>query len=521
MTGSAHPANPSPDGVRWATPQGRWLLAATVLGSGLVFLDATSSNVALPAIEDDLGAGVAGLQWTINAYTLALASLILLGGSLSDRFGRRRIFLVGTVWFALASLACGVAPSTAALVGARALQGVGGALLTPGSLAILQACFASTDRARAVGAWSGLSGIAAAAGPLVGGWLVEVWTWRLIFLSNLPVAAVVVIVAVRHVPEPDRPAAEGHLDAVGALLGALGLGLTTWSLIEFGEAGPSPSTWLAAVAGLVAIAAFLVTQARRPHPLLPLEVFASRQFVGVNLVTLAVYAALSGVFFLLFLQLQQVLGYSPTHAGAAALPVTGLLLVLSARAGALSQRIGPRVPMTVGPLLFGVGALLLTRVEAGVGYVGGVLPAVLVLGLGLALTVAPLTATALAAVSPELVGVASGVNNTVARIGGLLAVATLPPLAGISGAALGDPVAFSAGFRIAMIITAGVAASGAVLAWLLVRNEGQAGPPPDVVPAPSRSHCPVAGPPVVIRTGVALPPPRGGGGSAPGPGDRA
>ncbi len=484
----------SPAGVRWGTSAGRWVLVATVLGSGLVFLDGTSSNVALPAIDAELGAGVTGLQWTINAYTLALASLILLGGSLSDRFGRRRVFILGTAWFAVASVLCGLAPTTELLIVARALQGIGGALLTPGSLAIVQASFVPEHRARAVGAWSGLSGIAAAGGPLLGGWLVDVWTWRLIFLTNLPVALVVVIVAARHVPDGGGPHEQGRLDVVGAGLGALGLGLTTWALIELGEGAPSVAAWTAGAAGLLAITAFVVAQRRRAHPMLPLELFTSRQFVGANLVTLLVYAVLGAVFFLLFLQLQEVLGYSAMQAGAAVMPITGLLLVLSARAGALTERVGPRLPMTAGPLLLAVGLLLLTRVDAGAGYVTAVLPAVTVLGLGLALTVAPLTATALSAVAPRHVGTASGVNNAIARIGGLLAVAALPPLAGIRGGALQDAAAFSAGFSNAMVISAALATAGALLGWTLIRA-GADVPAPSAAPA-SHHHCALQAPPL-------------------------
>ena len=470
------------------------MLVATVLGSGLVFLDGTSSNVALPAIDADLGAGVTGLQWTINAYTLALASLILLGGSLSDRFGRRRVFILGTAWFAVASLLCGLAPTTELLIVARVMQGIGGALLTPGSLAIVQASFVPEHRARAVGAWSGLSGIAAAGGPLLGGWLVDVWTWRLIFLTNLPVALVVVLVAARHVPDGGGAPEQGRLDVLGAGLGALGLGLTTWALIELGDGTGSLTAWTAGSAGLLAITAFVVAQRRRAHPMLPLELFTSRQFVGANLVTLLVYAVLGAVFFLLFLQLQEVLGYSAVQAGAAVMPITGLLLVLSARAGALTQRVGPRLPMTAGPLLLAAGLVLLTRVDASAGYIAAVLPAVTVLGLGLALTVAPLTATVLSAVVPRHVGTASGVNNAIARIGGLLAVAALPPLAGIRRGALQDAAAFSAGFSNAMLISAALATVGAVLGWTLIRAGADA--PAAAAAPPSRHHCALQAPPL-------------------------
>lgn len=481
--------------VAWGTTEGRWVLLATVLGSGLVFLDATSSNVALPAIGADLGAEVSGLQWTINGYTLALAALILLSGSLGDRFGRRRLFVIGTTWFALASVLCGLAPNVGVLVAARILQGVGGALLTPGSLAILQETFAPADRARAVGAWSGLSGIAAAAGPLIGGWLVDLWSWRLIFLTNLPFAAVAVVVAARHLTDALDRGDGRRLDLGGSVLVTAGLALVTKALIDAGGGGWEPATAVTGVAGVVALAAFVVSQRRAADPLLPPGLFASRQFTGANLVTVAVYAALGGLFFLLFLQLQVVLGYSPLEAGLAALPVTGLLLVLSARAGALASRIGPRVPMSLGPLLLAIGLLLATRITTDASYLGGVLPAVGVFGLGLALTVAPLTATVLAAADPEHLGVASGVNNAIARTAGMLAVAVLPPLAGLSGEAYQDPAALDAGFRTAMLVSAGLAFAGALLAWLTIRDQlDTAVDPCPATQVARRYQCPVDGP---------------------------
>lgn len=486
-------------GLRWGSAPARWVLLATVLGSSLVFLDGTSTNVALPAIAADLGAGVAGLQWVVTAYTLTLAALILLAGSLGDRWGRRRMFLIGTVWFTLASLLCGLAPSTATLVAARALQGVGGALLTPGSLAILQASFAPGERARAVGAWSGLSGVAAAAGPLIGGWLVDIGSWRWIFLTNIPLAVLVVAVTVRHVPESRARSGAAGLDVPGALLGTLGLGLVTWALIEAGAGGASPAAWMAGAAGLAGLAGFVMAQRRSPHPLVPPALFASRQFVGANLVTVAVYAVLSGLFFLLFLQLQQVLGYSAVRAGVASLPVTGLLLVLSSRAGALAERVGPRLPMTVGPLLLAAGLLLATRITADAGYITGVLPAVAVFGLGLAVTVAPLTATVLAAADPRVVGAASGANNAIARTAGLVAIAALPALAGLGGG-VDDPAVLSAGFRVAMLICAAVAAGGGLIAWVTIRDRLPSGAPACPASALDRRHaCPLDAPPLASR----------------------
>ena len=473
------------------------MLLATVAGSGLALLDATAINVALPALGEDLGAGVAGLQWTLNGYTLTLTALLLLGGSLADRFGRRRIFLVGVCWFAGASLLCGIAPTLGVLVAARALQGVGGALLTPVSLAILQASFAPGDRARAVGAWSGLSGIAAAVGPLLGGWLIAALSWRWIFLINLPLAAMVLAVAARRVPETRDPASPRGFDLAGAVLAAAGLAGVTWALIEAGERGASLTVLAVGLTGVVALGAFIGIERSSRHPMLPLSIFSSRQFASANLVTLAVYGGMSGMFFLLVIFLQQVGGYSPLAAGAALIPVTALMLMLSARAGVFAERTGPRLPMTVGPLLMAAGLLLMARFGAGLSYMAAVLPAVVVFGLGLSLTVAPLTATVLAAADQRHSGIASAVNNAVARGAGLLAVAVLPMLAGLTGDAYLDPRVFTAGFRAAMVISAGLVGAGGILAALTIRNQiaGVA----DACPATRMTrqrYCAVDGPPI-------------------------
>jgi len=429
-------------------------------------LDGTVVNVALPRIGEDLGAEVAGLQWVLSGYTLTLASLILFGGALGDRVGRRRVFVWGTVWFAGASALCALAPNVTILVAARLLQGVGAALLTPGSLAIISASFDEEDQGAAIGLWSGLGGVAAAVGPLLGGWLVEVAGWRSVFLINLPLAVAVVWVSARHVPETRDPHPPERLDVLGSALAALALGALTYGLIE-------TAVW-AVIAGLVLMAAFVVVERRSRYALVPGSLFASRVFVAANLVTLAVYAALGGVFFLLLLQLQIVSGYSPLAAGVASLPITVLMLLLSSRAGRWAQIHGPRIPMTVGPLLGAGGLLLMLRIGPGASYPTQVLPAVLVFGLGLSALVAPLTAAVLGSVSSDQAGIASGVNNAVARTSQLLAVAALPALAGIGADALADPAAFASGFRVAMLICAGLLLIGAVLSAVMIPRKAAA-----------------------------------------------
>ncbi|RZU30788.1 MFS transporter [Blastococcus saxobsidens] len=471
-------------GLRMGTPQARWVLLATVLGSGVAMLDATVVNVALERIGADLDADFAGLQWTVNAYTLTLAALILLGGSLSDRYGRRRIFVVGVVWFALASLLCGLAPDIGTLVAARALQGVGGALLTPGSLAIISASFSGPDRAAAVGAWSGLSGVAAAIGPFVGGWLVE-WSWRAVFLINVPLAVLVVAVAARHVPESRDPEAAPRLDWTGTALVAAGLGALTYALTAIGERGAGPAVWLGAAAGVLGLVAFVVVERRSRHPLVPPALFADRQFNAANAATLFVYAALGALFVLLVLHLQVVSGFSPLLAGTALLPVTVLMLLFSARVGALAQRIGPRALLTAGPLVAAVGVLLMLRIGPQASYLGDVLPAVSLFGAGLTLLVAPLTATVLDSAADRFAGVASGVNNAVARAAGLLAVAVVPVAAGLGGTDYTEPTTFAAGFRTATLIMAGLLLAGALVSVAFIRRPlGDAPPAPPGPPAP-------------------------------------
>jgi EmrB/QacA subfamily drug resistance transporter len=474
------PATPSGQPIRLSQSAGRWVMFATVLGSGVAMLDATVVNVALPALARDLPASMAGLQWIVNAYTLTLAGLILLGGALGDRFGRRRVFVAGVVWFAVASALCGAAQDVSMLVAARALQGVGGALLTPGSLAIIQSSFHPDDRPRAVGAWSGFGGIAVAVAPFLGGWLVSGLGWRWVFFVNLPLAAIAVAVTLRYVPESVDDAATGRFDVLGAVLAAASLAGITHALTTLPGAGASGAGGVLAVAsgvagGAAAVAFVLVerrrTHGRGPRAMLPLDVFGSRQFSAVNAVTFVVYGGLSVMVFLLIVHLQLVVGFSPTAAGAAMLPPTVLMLAFSARAGALAQRIGPRLPMTAGLAVGAVGMLLVARIGAGASYVTDVLPALTVFGVGLTATVAPLTATVLATARDRHAGVASGVNNAVARAAGLLAVAVVPPTVGLTGNALDDPAVFAGGFRAAMSVSAALLLIGAVISLVMVRKD--------------------------------------------------
>lgn len=475
--------------VRLSSPQGKWILLTTVLGSSMALLDSTVVNVALPRIGRDLDADLGALQWTVNAYMVTLAGLILLGGALGDRFGRRKVFVVGVLWFAAASLLCGLAPNAGMLIAARALQGVGGALLTPGSLALIQASFHPDDRGRAVGLWSGFGGIGAAVGPFVGGWLVDGPGWRWVFLLNVPLALLCAPIAVRHVPESAGVKAEGRFDVLGAALGAIALALVTYALIE-AESG-TLLVGVSAIAGLAAAVAFVVVEKRRPHPMMPPDIFASRQFSAVNVVTLCVYAAFGGFFFLAALQLQVVVGWSALAAGTALLPTTALMLLLSARSGELGDRIGPRIPLTVGPLLCAAGMLLMLRVGPDASYATDVLPALVVLGFGMVTLVAPLTATVLASVETERAGLASGINNAAARAAGLVAVAALPLLAGMGPEAYRVPDAFDDAFRRAMVLCAGVLVVGSALAFTTVRR-----PAPDCRRPECRTHGSVAVPPL-------------------------
>lgn len=466
------------------------MLTATVLGSSMAMLDATVVGIAQPAIGKEFHAPIAGLQWISVGYLLSLAGLLLLSGALCDRFGRRRVFLIGIAWFAIASLVCATAPNIGLLIAARVLQGVGGALLTPGSLAILEASFAPAERGRVIGAWSGLGAVASAVGPPLGGFLITAFSWRLIFLINAPIAAAVIFVSLRHVPESRDPEATGSIDIAGSALTITALVGLSYGLIQGTANGWNSSAVLAAlVVGAVALVVFVVVELRVRAPIVPLTIFRSLQFSSTNVVTLFIYGVLGGILFLLPIELQQVARYSPTEAGASFLPLTVLMVLLSSRSGALSARIGPRLQMSVGPLIVAAGLAMLARVDSGGNYVLEVLPAVLLFGLGLATTVAPLTATALSSAPAERTGLASAVNNTVARTGSLLAVALLPAVAGITGDSYLHPAVFESGFQRAALIAAVICAASGLLAAATIRNPRR---PPATRAVPDRTAASVS-----------------------------
>lgn len=403
----------------------RWALAATILGSGMAFVDGSVVNVALPVLQKGLNASAPQVLWVVEAYMLFLSSLVLVGGSLGDRIGRRRVFLAGVALFAAASAACGLAPGVGALIVARAVQGIGAALLIPSSLAILGSVFPAGERGRAIGIWSSLTAIAGVIGPLLGGWLVQVFSWRAVFFVNLPIAAAVAGITFAKVPE-SRNARAKSLDLSGALLATLGLGALVFGLIEAPTAGwQAPRVWVTLSTSVAALCAFAAVERRSRQPMVPGELLRNRAFVGANLLTLFLYAALSEAFFFLPFDLIQAQGYSPARAGAAILPMVLILFALSRTTGAIVDRVGPRIPLTAGPAIAAIGFFLLSVPGVGARYASAFLPALVVLGLGMAMTVAPLTTTVLNAVEPEQEGTASGINNAVARVAGLLAIAAL------------------------------------------------------------------------------------------------
>lgn len=457
------PPEENPD-LRLGTGAARWVLTATIIGSGMVFLDGTVVNVALPSIAREMGADFKALQWVLNGYMVTLTALLLLGGSLGDRLGRRTVFVWGLCGFTASSVICGLAPTPAVLIVARAAQGVGGALLVPGSLAIIGSVFHEDDRGRAIGLWSGLAGVATSIGPFLAGWLIDVASWRSAFFINVPLALVAVVVAVRHVPDTRSPR-PGGLDLPGAASATIGLAGISYAAID--HAGVD--ALVAGIAGVVILGTFIMIEHRSATPMMPLGLFRSRQFSGTNLATLAIYAALAVAMFLITLRLQVTLGYSALAAGGSLVPFSVLLLLFSPAAGQLGQRVGPRLPLTTGPLISAVGLLLLARVDRGTTYLTGILPGIIVFGAGMTVLVAPLTAAVLASVDDAMSGIASGINNAVSRLAGLLAVAVVPALAGIAaGSSLAQDL--RDGYLRAMLISAALMVAGSMAAFALVSS---------------------------------------------------
>ncbi len=480
-----------PEPLRYSSARGRWALAAVILGSGAAFLESSVVTVALPEIGRDLDLDLGGLLWVMNAYLLALSALIIVGGSLGDLYGRRRVFVIGLVGFALTSALCAAAPSGEVLIAARVLQGVAAALLVPASLAIVEASFHEDDRGKAIGAWAGWSGVSTLIGPFLGGWLVDAASWRWVFAIVVVFALGAAWLAARHLPESrTERTAEARPDWAGAALVSLGLAGLTYALVEAGGRGLSdPLVATVGGVGCLLLVAFLLFERRVANPMLPLVIFRSRQFSGANAATVANYLAIGAMFFFLSLQLQNVLGYSALEAGAASFPATLLMLVFSPAAGGLGQRIGPRIPMTVGPMILGAGMVLLAGVDQGDDYLSAILPGVVVFGVGMTIFVAPLTAAVLGALPDERAGIASAVNNAAARFAQLLAGAALPAAAGLGAATAVGPGEFADGYRTAMLIAAGIAVLGGVISWATIRR-GERRAPRHPSPSQACTSCP-------------------------------
>jgi EmrB/QacA subfamily drug resistance transporter len=495
--GDLNPADGSGRGelLRYGSARGRWVVASMVLGSSVAGIDSTVVAVALPAIGRNLDASFQALQWTVTSYTLTLASLILLAGSLSDRWGRRRIFLVGLGWFTVASVLCAAAPSIGWLIAARTVQGIGGALMTPASLAIIEATFQPGDRTRAIGTWAGFSGVSAAIAPFVGGWLLEAGSWRAIFLINVPVAAVTAWTTRRHVPESRDISLSGRPDWRGALAGVVALAALTYAIIAVPAAGVASPQFAAAVTlAVVSAVAFAVTERRASHPMLPPAIFAPAQFRAANAVTFVVNGALGGFAFVFIPALEIVAGYSPVVAGSALVPVTVVTLLLSGTSGRLAQRIGPRPQIVAGCLLCAAASVLAVQIGPGAGYWTAVFPVAVLFGLGLASLLPPLTASAMNAAPDSEAGLASGVNNAIARVAGLLWIAALPPITGLTGAAYTNPAQFGSSFaQISWICAAAFTSAAALGAAFITRPYRSTPDRPALIQTPvPHLACPVA-----------------------------
>jgi EmrB/QacA subfamily drug resistance transporter len=482
----------------------RWILSATILGSSLAFIDGTVINVALPALQANLNASVVDVQWVVESYSLFLSALLLVGGSLGDRFGRRLIYTIGVAIFAIASVWCGLSPNIKQLIFARAIQGIGGALLVPGSLAIISACFSEDRRGKAIGTWSGFTAITTAVGPILGGWFIDHFSWRGAFFINIPIAIAVIIIAITHVPETRDEQGSNRLDWWGALLATLGLGLLIYGLIESSRRGFDHTVVFSIVFGTITLGIFLFVESRIKDPMLPLELFRSKNFCGANLLTLFLYAALGGAFFFLPLNLIQVQHYSATAAGTSFIPMILLMFFLSRWAGGLVQRYGSRLPLTIGPLIVSVAFLLFAIPGINKNYWTSFFPAIVTLGLGMSISVAPLTTTVMNSVPQHQSGIASGINNAVSRAAGLLAIAVfgiimlhvfnnaldknlqhvgispdvVPQEERVKLAAMKMPKiqsmvdqSFVSGFRIVTLVAAGLAAASAISARLLIEEK--------------------------------------------------
>jgi EmrB/QacA subfamily drug resistance transporter len=444
----------------------QWTLVASILGSSMAFIDGSVVNVALPSIQNDLGGGLATQQWVVDAYLLTLGSLILLGGSLGDIYGESRVFAIGVASFACASVLCAIAPSAPALIVFRGIQGMAGALLTPASLAMITATFAGAARGNAIGQWTSWTGISFILGPTLGGWLIDVSTWRVIFLINIPIALVTLLILLRLGGIHQKRREDLRVDVPGAILCTAGLGLLVAAFIEQPQRGWGDPLILGAfLGGAALLGAFVAYELRTSMPMLPLRLFRLRNFSVTNIETLSVYGGLSGLTTFLTLYLIEFAGFSALHAGISLLPVTVVMFFLSPRTGRLSMQHGPRLFMALGPVIAGVGVLAYTRLPQNLNYWVDILPALLVFSLGLSLTVAPLTTTVLADAGPGDAGVASGVNNAVARIAGLLAIAIL----GIAAAGGGDHLT-EHGFHVTMGAVAGLLVCGGLIGAVGIRN---------------------------------------------------